>query len=231
MQMNDLTEATVQVQRLRVTYSQQGALRYVGHLDVVRTWERALRRAGVPLAYSEGFNPQAKLQFASGLPLGTTGRAEIMDVVLTEVTDPSAFADQVTPHLPAGLAIVAVADAPLKTKALQGLLRSSLWQVDMQTDLSAEELLEKVRSFMDSASVEATRNRKGKQASYDLRSLVLDIQVADAPEAGWQRLMMTLRSEPSATGRVDAVLAALGLGDAVARIERQRLIFLESETT
>ncbi len=152
MSVNNMPEAAVQAQRLRVTYSHQGALRYVGHLDVVRTWERALRRAEVPLAYSEGFNPQAKLQFASGLPLGTTGRAEIMDVLLTEVTDPAAFAGQVTPHLPAGLAIVAVAEAPVKTKALQGLLRSSDWQADVQTDLSAEELEEKVRTFMASAS-------------------------------------------------------------------------------
>jgi radical SAM-linked protein len=72
------------VQRLRITFSQAGALRYVGHLDMVRTWERGLRRAGVPLAYSGGFNPGPRLYFASGLPLGATGRAEIVDVLLTE---------------------------------------------------------------------------------------------------------------------------------------------------
>lgn len=224
--MNSNTmEATAQVQRLRVTYSHQGPLRYVGHLDVVRTWERALRRAAMPLAYSKGFNPQAKLQFASGLPLGTTGRAEIMDVVLTEVIDPAAFADQVTPQLPAGLAIVAVAEAPVKTKALQGLLRASKWHADLQTDLGSDELEARVRSFMDSASYEATRKRKGRNVKYDLRNLVLEMEVAGEAEPGWQRLLITLRSEPSATGRVDAVLAALGLGDAVARIDRQRLIF------
>lgn len=225
MSINNMPEAAVQAQRLRVTYSHQGALRYVGHLDVVRTWERALRRAELPLAYSEGFNPQAKLQFASGLPLGTTGRAEIMDVLLTEVTDPAAFADQVTPHLPAGLTIVAVAEAPVKTKALQGLLCSSEWQADVQTDLGVEDVAQQVRTFMDSASVEATRRRKSRSNSYDLRPLVLEMQHAGEPEPGWQRLLMTLRSEPSATGRVDAVLAALELGDFVSRIERQRLIF------
>lgn len=223
--MNDPSGTSVQVQRLRITYSQQGALRYVGHLDVVRTWERALRRAEIPLAYSEGFNPQAKLQFASGLPLGTTGRAEIMDVVLNAVTDPAAFTSQVAPHLPAGLAIVAVEEAPVKTKALQGLLRASEWQADVKTDLSIAEVEDRVRTLMASASLEATRKRKGRAASYDLRSLVLDISHAGQPEADWQRLMMTLRSEPSATGRVDAVLEALGLGDVVSRIERQRLIF------
>lgn len=225
--MSNSLEATSQMQRLRVTYSHQGPLRYVGHLDVVRTWERALRRADVPLAYSAGFNPQAKLQFASGLPLGTTGRAEIMDVVLNEELDPAAFAEQVAPHLPAGLAIVAVAEAPVKTKALQGLLLASEWQADVQTDLGVAELEARVRTFLESASVEATRTRKGKKVSYDLRNLVLEMQVAGEAEPGWRRLLITLRSEPSATGRVDAVLAALELGDAVARIDRQRLIFAE----
>ncbi|MEZ4771491.1 MAG: TIGR03936 family radical SAM-associated protein [Caldilineales bacterium] len=225
--MANSIEAIAQVQRLRVTYSHQGPLRYVGHLDVVRTWERALRRAEVPMAYSEGYNPQAKLQFASGLPLGTTGRAELMDVVLNEELDPAAFVQRVSPHLPAGLAIVSVAEAPVKTKALQGLLRASEWQADVQTDLDVDELDSRVRTFMESASVEATRKRKGKPVRYDLRSLVLAMQVTNPVEPGWQRLQMTLRSEPSATGRVDAVLRALGLGDEVARIERQRLIFAD----
>ena len=79
------------VQRLRVTFSQTGALRYVGHLDMVRTWERGLRRAGIPLAYSGGFHPGPRFYFASGLPLGATGSAEIIDVLLTETLTPEAF--------------------------------------------------------------------------------------------------------------------------------------------
>lgn len=216
-----------QAQRLRITFSQGGALRNVGHLDMVRTWERALRRAGVPLAYSEGFNPQAKLQFASGLPLGTTGQSEIVDVVLTQPMPPPDFADQVTPHLPPGLAIVAVEEAPLKTKALQGLLRSSDWQADVQTPLDAAEMQARVAVFMESAFVPASRQRKGRRADYDLRSLVLVMKYDGEPEPGWRRLSMTLRSEPAATGRVDAVLAALELADASARIERLRLTFVD----
>ncbi len=92
--------AVRQAQRLRITFSQQGVLRYVGHLDVVRTWERALRRASIPLAYSEGFNPQPRLFFAAALPLGATGQREIVDVVLAESMAPEAFHARVQPHLP-----------------------------------------------------------------------------------------------------------------------------------
>jgi radical SAM-linked protein len=213
------------VQRLRVTFSQTGALRYVGHLDVVRTWERGLRRAGVPLAYSGGFNPGPRLYFASGLPLGTTGRAEIVDVLLTEAVAPDVFLAAVGPHLPAGLALIRAEEAPLKTPALQGLLRASVWQVDVQSDEAPAALAGRIDALLAQEAIPAHKRRKGRDASYDLRPLVLDLSYASQPEPGWHRIAMTLRSEPSATGRADAILAALDLGEAVARIERVQLIF------
>lgn len=213
------------VQRLRVTFSQGGALRYVGHLDMVRTWERALRRAGVPLAYSAGFNPGPRLYFASGLPLGATGRAEIVDVLLTEVMAPDGFLAAVGPHLPAGLALIRAEEGPLKTPALQAMLRSSVWQVDVQSDETPAALAGRIEALLAQETIPAHKRRKGRDASYDLRQLILDVSYAGQPEPGWHRLAMTLRSEPSATGRADAVLAALGLAEAVARIERMHLVF------
>ena len=218
------------VQRLRVTFSQSGALRYVGHLDVVRTWERGLRRAGVPLAYSGGFHPGPRFYFASGLPLGATGRAEIVDVLLTETMAPEAFLAAVGPHLPAGLALLQVEEAPLKTPALQGVLQASVWQVDAQSDEAPAALAGRVEALLAGEVVQASKRRKGRQVDYDLRPLVLAISYQGQPEPGWHRLRMTLRSEPSATGRADAVLAALGLGDVVARIERLQLIFASEST-
>ncbi len=217
------------VQRLRVTFSQGGAMRYVGHLDVVRTWERGLRRAGVPLAYSAGFNPGPRLYFASGLPLGATGRAEIVDVLLTETMTPDTFLDAVGPHLPAGLALIRAEEAPIKTPALQGELQASVWQVDVQSDEPPDALAGRVEALLALETIEARKRRKGRLAEYDLRPLILAVSYEGQPEPGWHRLAMTLRSEPSATGRADAVLAALGLGEAVARIDRLRLIFAQED--
>ncbi len=66
--------------RVRVIFSKTGALRYIGHLDLNTIWERAARRAGLPLAYTQGFHPQPKMNFASALPLGFSSRCEVMDM-------------------------------------------------------------------------------------------------------------------------------------------------------
>jgi radical SAM-linked protein len=218
------------VQRLRITFSQTGALRYVGHLDMVRTWERGLRRAGIPLAYSGGFHPGPRFYFASGLPLGATGRAEIVDVLLTGAMAPEAFLAAVGPHLPVGLALIRAEEAPLKTPALQGLLRAGVWQVDVQSDEAPAELSGRVDALLAGEAALTSKRRKGRQVEYDLRPLVLAITYQGQPEPGWHRLSMALRSEPSATGRADAVLAALGLVEAVARIERVQLIFASADS-
>lgn len=218
------------VQRLRLTFSQTGVLRYVGHLDLGRTWERALRRAGVPLAYSEGYNPQPKLYFASGLPLGAAGRQEVADVILTQDMAPDAFIASVNPHLPVGLVLTHAEAAPLKTPALQALLRQSQWQVDVMSDEPAASMAQRVEAFLSQAVVIGKRQRKGRSVSYDLRPLVLALSYAGQPEPRWHRLAMILRSEPSATGRPDAVLQALGLDGAGARIERLSLIFAGADS-
>ena len=66
--------------RLRIIFSKSGPLRYTGHLDLQTTWERTIRRAGLPLAYTHGFHPGPRIQIASALPLGFIGQAEIVDI-------------------------------------------------------------------------------------------------------------------------------------------------------
>ena len=68
--------------RLRITFSKTGSLRYTGHLDLQTVWERTARRAGLTLAYTQGFHPGPRIQIASALPLGIAGTAEIVDLWL-----------------------------------------------------------------------------------------------------------------------------------------------------
>ncbi len=96
--------------RLRITFSKSGALRYIGHLDLHSLWERTVRRAGLPLSYTQGFHPGPRIQLASALPLGFIGCAEIVDLWLDETPGLSdlPYKDSLQSAAPPGLVISSV---------------------------------------------------------------------------------------------------------------------------
>src|SRR3712207_1821047 len=112
----------MKVQRLRVTFARGDVLRYITHLDLMRSWERALKRAGLPLAYSEGFTRHPQIALAAPLPVGATAEAELMDVFLAEPLDSAKFRARLAAQTPPGLAIEAVEEVPLAWPSLQSLV-------------------------------------------------------------------------------------------------------------
>jgi len=100
--------------RLRLVFAKKKQIKYIGHLDLVLAWERALRRAQMPLAYSKGFNPHPKIQVASSLPLGATSSAEIMDIILNQPVPPAEALARIRAALPLGLELHSVEEVPLK---------------------------------------------------------------------------------------------------------------------
>ncbi len=95
-------------QRVQLYFTKGREIKYISHLDLARTMERALRRAHLPMVYSQGYNPRPRLAFASALPVGVTGREEIMDVWLTPPLEPLAIAQRLVPQLPPGIQLVHV---------------------------------------------------------------------------------------------------------------------------
>ena len=81
------TDPSVTKQRLRIRFTRDETLKFIGHLDMARTWQRIARRANLPLAYSEGFNPQPRLTFAAALQVGCTSDHEELDMVLSPACD------------------------------------------------------------------------------------------------------------------------------------------------
>jgi radical SAM-linked protein len=212
-------------QRLRATFAKGPRLKYISHLDLALAWERALRRAGVPLAYSQGHNPQAKLQLASGLPLGYTGAAEVMDVILVETMPPTEFVARVRPVLPEGLVVTEVEETPLKSRSLQSTLRQAVYRVSVETALPTDELTRRVNDLLAADQLKQQRVRKQRVESFDLRPLVEDIWLEASGQEGRTVLGMRLSAGQRGNVRPDAVLAALDLTDANAQVERTKLLF------
>src|SRR5512138_848416 len=111
--------------RVRVTFAKTGPLRYIGHLDLQTLWERAARRANLPLAYSHGFHPQPKITFASALPLGFSSRAEVMDIRLQSAVDLGELPRVLQEALPSGITVLDVFPVDENEPALQVQVQSA----------------------------------------------------------------------------------------------------------
>jgi radical SAM-linked protein len=212
-------------QRLRVTFVKGEAIKYIGHLDLAKTWERALRRAGVPLAYSLGFHPQPRIAFASALPLGFVGEAELMDAFLEMPLAPEDFIRRLRPVLPPGLEIKSVEEVALRGPSLQSLLRFSDYRLELQSDLPVEEIRGRIARLLEAEKLPRQRERRGRRKEYDLRPLIERLSLVGQGD-GIYILEMRLRTDPQATGRSGEVLEALGLPPAI-QVKRTGLVLAE----
>jgi radical SAM-linked protein len=214
----------MKAQRLRVTFSRGEALRFISHLDLMRFWERALRRAGLVVSYSEGFTPHPRIALGAPLPVGTTSAAELMDVFLAEPVEPEEFLVRIRRQLPAGVDVIDVRDAPLNLPSIQSQLRAAEYRVELAEDADAAAVRTAMAAFLAQESVPWEHRREKEVKRYDLRPLVERLEV----DAGTQPvvLLMRLRADPGATGRPDQVVAALGLS-AARRVHRTALILDE----
>jgi radical SAM-linked protein len=210
--------------RLRLVFAKKAQIKYLGHLDLSLAWERALRRAQLPLAYSKGFNPRPRMQFASELPLGTMGSAEILDIVLYNEVDPQDTYERLKRSLPVGIELQSVAPAPVKSPTLQQLLRQADYRVLVETELSPAELSARIEALLGAEKLIQTRQRQKRQEEIDLRPLLHALKLERTGETGAQ-LQMRLSAGQSGNLRPEAVLKALGLEGCWSEVERTALIF------
>jgi radical SAM-linked protein len=205
--------------RFRITFSKGEPLKYTSHLDLMRVWERSLRRAGAPLAYSSGFNPRPRLQLAAALPLGHTGEAEWLDALLEEPVSADDLAQTLVPALPRGLTVRQVHRVDLKEPALQTQIISAEYRVTVEWDESPEDIKARIDRILEAP--ELMHERRGRQ--YDLGPLIEQLWLEQA-DRGQIVLMMRLAARQGATGRPEAVLQALGMAGTSLSYHRLRLI-------
>ncbi len=208
------------VQRLRLTYSKTGEARYIGHLDLARFWERVFRRVGLPLAYSHGFHPQPRIQFASALPVGVEGEQELLDLWLTQRVEPQAWQAPIARNLPPGFALLDLREVDLKAPAMQAVLRQAVYRVCWQ-DVDNATLQARVDALLAQETIPRPRFKKPHK-TYDLRPRILAMQVLPE-QPGCVRMWLQAGSQGHA--RVNEVIEVLGLAEWPQRVVREHLIF------
>jgi radical SAM-linked protein len=196
------------VQKLRLRYAKRGRLRFTSHRDIQRALERALRRAGVPMAYSAGFTPHPKISYAGAAAMGAASEAEYLEISVTEHLAPDRVREALDAALPVGLDVLEVVEAG--SGALAERLEASVWSIVLP-GIDVGEAQEAARTFLASSEVEVERMMKAGPRRFDARGPVLRLAAEPGRSASGDPcaiLRVVVRHESPAV-RPDDVLAAL----------------------
>jgi radical SAM-linked protein len=221
---------TGSVHRLRFSFAVQGPLRYVAVLDMGRLWERLLRRCALPLAYSQGYSPHARLQFADALPVGYASLCELVDAYFGEEVDADLALRRARAQSPLGLDVNAAAYVPLNAPKPQSLMRAAVYRVEVCGDLSLADLDAAIDRVLALDSVPRSRTRKGRQQDYDLRPLIHGVTCQQS-EGGCHIMEMRLRCGSQGAGRPEEMVAALEIPVQRISICRTALIWGDEEAS
>ena len=211
------------MQRLRVRFCREEPIKFISHLDIIRLWQRALNRAGIPLAYSEGFNPHPRISSAVPLALGVTSEAELMDIFCTRWVSPHWFTAAVDRQLPPSIRILQVYLVGLSLPSLQSQVRYTEYRVELETEKEPEDIEAGLGSLLSAERLPWQHQRDTGIRSYDLRALIDDLWLVDCHHP-YCTLGMRLRCDSSGSGRPEQVAAALEFADYPRSMHRTKLI-------
>ena len=211
------------MQRLRIRFCREEALKFISHLDIMRLWQRAFSRAGIPLAYSEGFSPHPRMSLAAPLAVGVTSEAELMDIFCNQWSSPHSFTATISQQLPTGIKLLQVYPIAPNQPSLQSQVRYAEYQVGIETDKKQEKVESSIPSLLSAKNLPWQHQRDTGTRSYDLRALVNNLWLVE-----WRNhcctIGMRLRCDSTGSGRPEQVTAALGFTRQPVSIHRTKLI-------
>ncbi len=211
------------MQRLRIRFCRGQELKFISHLDIMRLWQRALHRARIALAYSEGFSPHPRISLAAPLPLGVTSEAELMDIFCTRLVSPHFFTEALNQQLPPGIEILQVYQVSPNMPSLQSQLRYVEYKVEVETEKEQRDIEAALASILSLQHLPWQHQRDTGTRHYDLRALVDDLWLIDRQHPSCT-IGMRLRCDNRGSGRPEQVTTALGFTHHPHSIHRTRLI-------
>ncbi len=197
------------IPRYRICYAKEGEASFVSHLDMIRVFERSIRRAGLPVAYSEGFNPHAKIFFGFPLPVGLAGLEEFMDIELAKSISVGAIASSLNNCIPLGFRIKGVCLLGDSSKSLMAQVESSCYLAELEIDKAAdlktfqlqlEELIKMPEIWV------LRKRKKEKSVLFDIKPGILSLRAYEEDDRRFVR--MDLMTNSSINVRPQEVLMA-----------------------
>lgn len=196
--------------RYRIEFSKGSEARFLSHLELMRAFQRAMRRAKLPLAFSQGFNPQPKMSFASALAVGVTSELEYMDLELKENLPPEKVQELLAENLPPGLEVLKCVKIPLKSPTLMSLISAADYEVKVPLleEKDGETIKEKIEELLKAQSLIVEKEGKKGLTEKELRPGIYALK-CQGVENSWVYLTMRLKTGSQGNIRPDEVLLAL----------------------
>ncbi|MGO9569552.1 MAG: TIGR03960 family B12-binding radical SAM protein, partial [Desulfomonilaceae bacterium] len=201
---SDLPATEPMIRRFRLRYAKRGRMRFIGHQDLIRLFQRAFRRGGMKLDYSHGFHPHPKLKFSPPLALGLESMAEYLDFDLIDsVMNVAGISETLKQSLPEGVDPLTLDEISLNDPPVSAKIQQVTYEITFWDAVSPEEMLTRLEEFKDAPFFEIVTEHKGKSRSGNLKEWVDDLDYTDGI------LKMTLRSGASGSVHPVAAVAAL----------------------
>ncbi len=202
-------------------FSEKSTIKFISHLDLMRMWHRAFRRAQIKIAYTHGFHPQPRISIASPLAVGWTSDCEMMDFYLLEDMPVDDIIKRLNPQMPNGIEILRCLQVQSNEPSLQSKLRFAEYLVSFKGN--SHFIKQAIQKFLSSESVIMDK-RKDPNSTYDIRPLVIFCELES--DKNDNNIMRTrLVNRPEAAARPDELVRAMGLSEFVLNIHRNNLIF------
>ena len=196
--------------RIRIRFRRGEEVKFISHLDIIRLWQRAMRRAAIELAYSEGFNPHPRISLAAPLALGITSEAELMDIYTPRFISQHSFAACISRQLPPGIEIIQVYHIATTLPSLQAQMRFAEYVVESKSEEGKSCVDEKITFLMARESLPWQHQRDTGPRKYDLRKLIDGLWLVGW-QGGYASIGMRLRCDSKGSGRPEQVIKALDL--------------------
>jgi radical SAM-linked protein len=192
--------------KMRIHYAKGDALKYLSHLDLTRLFERAIRRAHLPIAYSEGFHPHPKIAFGPPLPVGLTSMAEYLDIQFTKplVGD---LTYKLGSSLPEGIEILAARPIFHKTESLMAAINIAEYRADLRGSRRQRHLQKNLNDLLAKTHLSVQRVTPKESKRVNIREHLLDLRLGEVK--GEDYLHMRLRIGQSGHARPQEILAAI----------------------
>lgn len=202
-------------QRLQIIFRKGEGSRFLSHLDLQSTLEFSMRRAHLPLDFTEGFSPRPKMSLVSPLPLGYTGEREILEITLSEALSPHDVRNRLQAVVPGGITIRDVVEVPTEGKSAASKLLSAAYEVRLTEPVP--DLADRLASLLDRPLIEVEEERDRHTRRRDIRPAILSL------DAAGDRCFNLVASYDGGTVRPEQILDLLGISRDTARIARTEI--------